>query len=172
MSNKNKSKKSTRIDHGDVWESLSDKVTAWVGSVTSLIIHTLFFAGALLLILLGFETDKVLLVLTTVVSLEAIYLSILIQMTVNRHTESLEDVGEDIEGISEEVKEISEDVEDISEEVKEISEDVEDISEDVEDISEDVEEIQGTKEQGTQVTVETIEKVLQKAIQDLEKLKK
>ena len=49
--------------------------------------------------------------------MEAIYLAIFIQMTVNRNTESIEDIEEDIEDIQEDVEELSEDVEELSEEV-------------------------------------------------------
>lgn len=83
-------------------EKISFKLTDWVGTPVSLVIHTLFFAGIFALRKFGLTTDYLLLILTTVVSLEAIYLSIFIQMTVNRNTESLEEVEEDIEDIQEE----------------------------------------------------------------------
>ena len=86
-------------------ESISFKLTDWVGTPISLIIHTLFFVGIFALRRFGVTTDYLLLILTTVVSLEAIYLSIFIQMTVNRNTESLEEVEENIEDIQEEVDE-------------------------------------------------------------------
>jgi uncharacterized protein YoxC len=74
----------------------------------------------------GISSSDVLLILTTVVSLEAIYLSIFIQMTVNQHSEELEEVSEDIE-------EIQENVEDIQGNVDEIQENVEDIQEEIQD---------------------------------------
>lgn len=86
-------------------EKISFKITDWVGTPASLIVHTLFFAGVFLLRKFGITTDYLLLILTTAVSLEAIYLSILIQMTVNRNTESLEEVEEDIEDIQEDADE-------------------------------------------------------------------
>lgn len=49
-------------------------------------------------------------ILTTAVSLEAIYLAIFIQMTVNRTTESLAGVEEDIDDIQEDIDDIQEDV--------------------------------------------------------------
>jgi septal ring factor EnvC (AmiA/AmiB activator) len=112
-----------------------DKVIRWVGSVPSLIAHTLVFAAALLAIAGGFEAATVMLVLTTAVSLEAIYLSILIQMALNRQAAAIAAVEED-------VHEIQEDVEDIGEDVGEIQEDVEEIQKDVDEIQEDVDEIQ------------------------------
>jgi uncharacterized protein YoxC len=50
--------------------------------------------------------DLLLLILTTVVSLEAIYLAIFIQMTVNQNTASLREVEKDIDAIEKDVDEI------------------------------------------------------------------
>lgn len=130
-------------------ETISIKATSWIGSPPSLVLHTTFFVGIFILGLFGFAFDKILLILTTVVSLEAIYLSIFIQMTINRNTRRLnevrkdiDDIQENIEDIQENVEEISEDVEEISEDIEEIQEDVDDIQKDVEGISEDVDDIQ------------------------------
>ena len=123
-------------------ETLALSVTKWVGSIWSVLVHTLLFAGAFTLVLLGIDLDRVLLVLTTIVSLEAIYLSIFIQMSVNHQAQALANVEKDIDEIQEDVEEISQDVEEIAEDVEEIAEDVEEIAEDVEDIAEDVEEMQ------------------------------
>ena len=60
----------------DRLETIAIAVTRAVGSIWSVIIHTILFVGAFCLVLLGFSIDRVLLVLTTIVSLEAIYLSI------------------------------------------------------------------------------------------------
>lgn len=92
--------------------------TRWIGSTPSLITHTILFVGAFVLVYLGVDFDRVLLALTTVVSLEAVYLAIFIQMTINRTTVQLKEVEEDIEGISENIEEIQEDVEDIQEDVE------------------------------------------------------
>lgn len=86
-------------------EKISFKLTDWIGTPVSLIIHTMLFIGIFALRAFGVTTDYILLVLTTAVSLEAIYLSIFIQMSVNRATESLEEVEEDIEGIQEDALE-------------------------------------------------------------------
>jgi low affinity Fe/Cu permease len=122
-------------------EQASMTLTRWVGTPVSIVIHTVFFIGIFSLRFFGFTVDDILLILTTVVSLEAIYLSIFIQMSVNRNTESLEDVEEDIEEIHENVEEIQEDVVEIQEDVGEIHEDVEEIHEDVEEIQEGIEEL-------------------------------
>lgn len=108
-----------------------EKITRWVGSRSSLYTHTVLFIAAFAAILLGVSADRVLLVLTTIVSLEAIYLSIFIQMSVNRNTLSLAEVEDDIDEIQEDVEEITEDIEEIQEEVDEISEDIEEIQEDI-----------------------------------------
>ena len=98
------------------FENFSKKVTRWIGSPQSIIVHTVFFVVIFSLHFFGFSSSDILLILTTIVSLEAIYLSIFIQMTVNKHAEELEEVSEDIEEIQEDVDEIQEDVEDIQEE--------------------------------------------------------
>ena len=119
-------------------EKFFDRLTAWVGSVPSLVVHTLVFLGAFAVGILGYvDFDRVLLIVTTLVSLEAIYLAIFIHMTVNRQSQELHDVSEDVEEIQEEVEEISKDVEDIQEDVEEMSHDVEEIQEDVEEMSDD-----------------------------------
>lgn len=172
-------------------EKISIKATTWIGSTKSLIIHTVFFAGSFMLYFLGANFEKILLVVTTLVSLEAIYLSILIQMTVNRNTEELVEVSRDIEEIQEDVEEISEDIDEIQEDMEEISEDVEEIQKDVDEIQEDVEEIEKDvdeiqedvevlehdlvrEEKGSydEETIKRIEKTLELLIKELREQKK
>lgn len=100
-------------------EIISEKLTSSIGTPISILIHTIFFIGIFALKLFGVGTDKILLVLTTVVSLEAIYLSIFIQMSVNKTTKSLASVEKDIDEIQEDVDDIQEDVEDLNEEDEE-----------------------------------------------------
>jgi biopolymer transport protein ExbB/TolQ len=100
--------------------------------------------------------QMMLLVLTTLLSFEAIYLSIFIQMTVNRHAKELE--------------EVSGDVEEIQENIEEISEDMDEIQEDIEGISEDEAEEHRKRQQA--VTLETMTKDIQRLLSDLEQLKK
>lgn len=104
-------------------EKATFRMTQWVGTPQSLILHTILFGGAFLLIFLGINFDAVLLILTTIVSLEAIYLAIFIQMSVNRNTKSLEEVEADIDEIQEDVEGLEDDVEEISEDLEEIQED-------------------------------------------------
>jgi peptidoglycan hydrolase CwlO-like protein len=124
----------------EVLETFSAKAIKWIGSVESLIIHTVLFIVFFVLYVLGIDISTVLLVLTTIVSLEAIYLSIFIQMSVNFQAKKLESVASDVEDIQKDVEEIQEDVEDIQEDVEDIQEDVEDIQEDVEEFSEEDDE--------------------------------
>ncbi len=96
-------------------EKTSEKITHWIGSTQSIIFHSIFFVVIFGLRLFGVSSSDVLLVLTTAVSLEAIYLAIFIQMTINKQSKELEEVSEDIEGIQEDVDEIQKDIEDIEE---------------------------------------------------------
>ena len=131
-------------------------VTRWIGSPTSLVIHTVLFIAAFLSVQYGYiGFEEMLLVLTTVVSLEAIYLSLLIQMTINYTTEAVEDIGED-------VVEMQEDIGEIQEDVDELQEDVEDISE--EDAEEDKQEAEQKK------TLNDIQSDLRKLMNDISKL--
>ncbi len=87
-------------------ERISFKFIEWVGTPFSVIIHTmLFIAFTSLAVFKVFPVGTVLLIFTTWLSVEAIYLAIFIQMSVNRNTESLEEVEEDIEDIQEEASE-------------------------------------------------------------------
>ena len=123
-------------------ENMALAITRAVGSVWSLIIHTILFIAAFTLVFFGVRLELVLLILTTILSLEAIYLSIFIQLSVNHQAKQLASVEKDIDEIQEDVEDIAEDVEEIAEDVEEIAEDVEDIQEDIDEIQEDVEEIQ------------------------------
>lgn len=146
-------------------EKIAIKTTHWIGSTSSLIIHTFLFALAFVLVFLGVPFQTVLLVLTTIVSLEAIYLSIFIQMSVNRQAHKLHAVSKDVEEIQEDVEEIQEDVDEIQHDVDEIQEDVEDIGEDVEEIQED----DDTTDTNKFAKIEDTLKLLIEEIQELKK---
>jgi low affinity Fe/Cu permease len=151
-------------------ESASRKLTNWVGSSTSVIVHTVFFAGIFILAIFGVPIDKVLLILTTAVSLEAIYLSIFIQMTVNKNTESLEEVEEDIDEIQKDVDEIQEDVGEVQKDIDEIQEDVDEVQKDIDEIQE--EDVDDDKhDMLTKDSLNKIEAELQKLVRDIEALK-
>ncbi|HPS21314.1 MAG TPA: DUF1003 domain-containing protein [Candidatus Paceibacterota bacterium] len=149
----------------------SDKFVRWIGSPSSLFVHTVFFAIMMGLALNNsVNFDKVMLVLTTIVSLEAIYLSIFIQMTVNKHAEELEEVSEDIEEIQEDVEEIEKDVDEIQKDVDEIQEDVDEIQEDVEEIQEDSENEESEQKKDDEL-MQKIEENLGKLIEEVLELK-
>ena len=137
------------------FEEFSKKLTYWIGSSRSILLHTFFFVGIFSLRFFNVAPSDILLILTTIVSLEAIYLSIFIQMTVNKHGEELEGVSEDIDDIQKDVDEIQEDVEDIQKDVDEIQEDVEDI-----------------EEEKPKIIFEKIEKNLQDLVLEISELKK
>ncbi|MEK7105739.1 MAG: hypothetical protein AAB895_00090, partial [Patescibacteria group bacterium] len=90
---------------------VANKATHWIGSTGSIVVHTVLFAFSFGLYFFGFDFDKILLVVTTIVSLEAIYLAIFIQMSVNKQAEDLGEVAQDVEEIQEDVDEIQKDVE-------------------------------------------------------------
>lgn len=131
-----------RKKSGDTIEKISVKATRWVGSTNSLLVHTSLFIFAFALYFYGIDLDDILLVLTTIVSLEAIYLSIFIQMSVNRQARKLHSVAKDVGEIQEDVDEIQKDVDEIQGDVDEIQKDVDEIQKDVDEIQEDVDEIQ------------------------------
>jgi low affinity Fe/Cu permease len=150
-------------ERGKIIDKFTDSFIKWIGSLTSLFIHTFLFITCFVAGLIWGNWDSVLLILTTVVSLEAIYLSILIQMSINRNTESLQAVEKDIDEIQEDVEEIAEDVEDIAEDVDEIQEDVEEIAED--------EEEEETQEEQDRKLLKDIQSNLLKITTDIEQLK-
>ena len=124
------------------FEKQAEKITSWIGSPASIVLHTLAFGAAFVLVLFGIRFDTVLLILTTAVSLEAIYLALFIQMTVNRNTQSLAEVEEDIDEIQEDVDKLEE----------------EDEKDNVHDVA-------------TINTLSTIQKDLNKLLADIETLK-
>ncbi len=157
-----------------------ENIVATIGSVHSLFVHTIVFAFFFAIAALGFIAwELMLLVLTTIVSLEAIYLALFIQITVNRHTASLKEVEEDIEEISEDLEELGEDVEDIQEDIEEISEDIDEIQEDVEELNEDDDDEEvapsapkPAKKKATQEeTLEQLTRDVARVLRDLEALK-
>lgn len=166
---KNQSRKETEL------EKLAIKMTKWVGTPESLIVHTVLFIVAFFIYFAGVALETVLLFVTTVVSLEAIYLALFIQLTVNRTHESLEDVEEDLGEIQEDVGaleggfgEIAEDVEGLEGNVKKMRRNVEELEADVENISEDIDRyyLEEDREQ-SQEKVSHVES--SKSLQNIEK---
>ena len=152
-------------------------VTRLIGSPTSLVVHTIIFITSFYMAHLGFiELNEMLLILTTIVSLEAIYLSIFIQMTINYTTQELVEVGEDIEELQENIGEIQEDMGEIQEDVGALQENVEEISEDVGEIAEEAgeeeseEAAEEAREAEQRKTLTDIQSDLRKLIQDIARL--
>lgn len=143
-------------------EKVADLATQWIGSIPSLVIHSIFFIVSFLLPVLNLISfERMLLVLTTVVSLEAIYLAIFIQMSVNKNSQ-------DIEIIQENVEEIQEDIEDIEENIDEIQKDVDEIQEDIESDLEE-EELIEKKEADSLANIQNILLKLQEEIEILKR---
>src|SRR3990167_1397022 len=145
---------------GSNLENISIGATRYIGSLPSLILLTFFVVGIFSLSVFGFTFDQIMLILTTAVSLEAIYLSIFIQMTVNRQSEQIAEVSEDVEEISEDVEEISKDIDDIQEDVEEISEEIEE-----EEREEAAEHAKGVEK------IERLEGILAELLQEVKTLK-
>mgnify|MGYP006381811779 CR=1 FL=1 len=148
---------------------VANKATHWIGSTGSIVVHTVLFAFSFGLYFFGFDFDKILLIVTTIVSLEAIYLAIFIQMSVNKQAEDLGEVAQDVEEIQEDVDEIQKDVEEIQEDVEGIEKDVDEIQEDVEEITEEDEEESHTHDEAM---LSRIESTLGKLMQEIDELKK
>ncbi len=124
--NKQETKKNISVQTKKKEESIAIHITEWVGTPKSIVIHSVFFIGIFLLGLFGVEIENILLILTTLVSLEAIYLSIFIQMSINNNTKSLKAVEEDVDELQKDVEGIEDDVEEISEDIDKIQADEED----------------------------------------------
>ena len=151
----------------------ADIATKWIGSISSLLVHTFLFILSFTLSLLGIVNfERMLLVLTTIVSLEAIYLSIFIQMSVNKNSQDIEIIQEDVEEIQEDMEEIQEDVEEIQEDIEEIEEGIDEIQKDVDEINEDIEAEEETIEKKEADALATIQSILLKLEKEIGALKK
>lgn len=158
------------IERLSLLEKIANAVMWWIGSISSIIFHTVFFIVCFALPLLGLvDFDHMLLVLTTVVSLEAIYLAIFIQMSVNKSSEQIDEIQEDIEDISEDIEEIQEDIDEIQEDIDEIQEDVEEIN-DEEDEEDHTEKAKNVMLKSNVSTNKTEIRLLKERIAELENI--
>ena len=120
-----------KTENSTMLDKMADSVISWIGSTSSLVFHTLLFITSFLLPLFKVvEFEEMLLVLTTIVSLEAIYLSIFIQMSVNKSNKHIEVIKEDVNEIQEDIDEIQEDIDEIQEDIDEIQVDIDEIADD------------------------------------------
>ncbi len=123
-----------KTENSTMLDKMADSVISWIGSTASLVFHTLLFITSFLLPLFKVvDFEEMLLVLTTIVSLEAIYLSIFIQMSVNKSNKHIEVIKEDVNEIQEDIDEIQEDIDEIQEDIDEIQEDIDEIADDEEE---------------------------------------
>ena len=120
-----------KTENSTMLDKMADSVISWIGSTSSLVFHTLLFITSFLLPLFKVvDFEEMLLVLTMIVSLEAIYLSIFIQMSVNKSNKHIEVIKEDVNEIQEDIDEIQEDIDEIQEDIDEIQEDIDEIADD------------------------------------------
>ncbi|PIR86142.1 hypothetical protein COU14_00580 [Candidatus Kaiserbacteria bacterium CG10_big_fil_rev_8_21_14_0_10_44_10] len=139
-------------------EKRAESVTKWIGSTQSITVHTILFTTAFLLVIFSVVSfDRMLLALTTVVSLEAIYLAIFIQMTINRQAEVIAEVESDIDDIQEDLDEIGGEMDEIIEDLDEWEED---------------DEIDDKRKMEQKQTLQNIYDTIQKLSGDIENLKK
>ena len=177
-----------KIHEGEsAFERIAIGSTKYIGSPTSLVLHTIFFVVVFGLQKFGFTFEQTMLILTTAVSLEAIYLSLFIQMTVNRQARQIEEVSDDVDDIQEDVEEISKDIDEIQEDVDSIQENteemgadmegihehIEDIKENVEDLSEEFEKDENALDgDGESAKVHRIEKALEELLKEVKALQR
>lgn len=90
------------------WEILANRVPYLLGTPMSVLLHTVFFVASFILVFIGVSADRVMLILTTIVSLEAIYLSLFIQMVLNTQHKKLRGIEEDIDDILEDTVSLTE----------------------------------------------------------------
>jgi len=138
-------------------ERAAFSTTRWIGSIRSIVVHTVVFVSSFVAVYAHVvPLDSMLLIVTTAVSLEAIYLAIFIQMSVTRTTESLEEVEQDIDEIQEDVDEIQDDVDELQEDVEEMTE----------------AEKKEALRRGKEATLDEIHRDLRKLVADVERLQK
>ena len=99
------------------------EIISIVGTFKSLILHTIFFLIMLSLpLFFGIDSTLSLLILTTVVSLEAIYLNIITLMGVNRHADEQAKTHRVLTNIEETIDDIEETIDEVQETVDEVQE--------------------------------------------------
>lgn len=92
----NKNTKSNRLQ----------KAIKFIGSVPSIMLHTIFFLCIGSLYFFHININTVLLTLTTMLSLEAVYLSLFIQYSINKNTEELSIIEDELDIIESDIEHI------------------------------------------------------------------
>jgi low affinity Fe/Cu permease len=142
-------------------DTIADTVTTHIGSGVSLVLHTIVFGVCIVLIISGFHSETIMLALTTLVSLEAIYLSLFIQITVNKNSKVISEISQDVDEIQVDIDEIQHDVDEIQEDVEDIGEEL-----DIEEVADTVAEIQES------MRLDRIESVLVELVKEIKEIKK
>lgn len=88
-----------------------EKFLHWIGTPQSLIVHTIIFVLSLIA---SVFSERAMNAFTMLLSVEAIYMGILIQMTVNKSHKEIKGIGEDVEELSDDVEDILEDTEELT----------------------------------------------------------
>jgi septal ring factor EnvC (AmiA/AmiB activator) len=114
---------------GNIIDKISDKVMSWVGTTNSIVFHTIFFVFVFASHwVFGWSFDTILLALTTLVSLEAIYLAIFIQRAVNQQSIRLDEVEETLDDVEDSIDDVEEALDDVEESLTETEGDIADIA--------------------------------------------
>ncbi|MFA7253091.1 MAG: hypothetical protein WC107_00885 [Patescibacteria group bacterium] len=122
VARKKNKKKKTGVD---LLNEISDKLITWVGTTNSIIIHTIIFIFSFISHwIFNISFDLVLLILTTVVSLEAIYLAIFIQRSVNQQATRLTDVEETLDDVEEALDDVEESLDEVEESIDDVEESI------------------------------------------------
>lgn len=113
-------------------EKIAKKITHWIGTSSAIYTHLSFFTIMGLWYLFDVpDRDRILLILTTIVSLEAVFQGCFIQMTVNLQ-------GRELNAVKTTMNEVQESVESVQTSVEEVQESVESVQETVEEVHEEV----------------------------------
>ena len=124
-------------------DAIADRATTWVGSTPSLIVHTLFFLCSFLgHALFKWDYSEILLTLTTVVSLEAIYISIFIQRAVNQQSVRLQDVEESIDEVEESITEVEKSLDEVEESITEVEKSIDEVEESIDEVEKSIEDVE------------------------------
>lgn len=96
--------------YNSLGERIATRIIDWIGTTSSLLLHSIVFLIFMILIISGYQTQTVMLVLTTGLSIEAIYLAIFIQISLNKNNKILEEVCEEVVELKEEENDVISDL--------------------------------------------------------------
>lgn len=144
--------------------TVTEKVIHWIGTPHSLVFHSILFIGFFLApFIFRFSFDLMLLILTTIVSLEAIYLAIFIQHSVNAQSVRLDDVEESLDDVEENLDDIEESIDDVEENLDDLEESIDDFGENF---------TSGKQAKNHTASTQKLEKTLEQIILELKDVKK